>query len=453
MKILIAGDGKVGATLTRQLSAEGCDLTLIDSNPRVLEASMDRYDVMALCGNCASMDILRQADVMSADLLIAATSADEINLLCCTTAHGLNPHLHTIARIRNPEYTEQIYAMRNVFGLSLTVNPEKQAATEIERLLKYPGFLKRDTFAKGRVEIVELRVAPGGKLDHVSLHALGGIVKCKVLVCAVLRAGTTIAPDGSFVLQAGDRVFVTAPADNLAALLKSLGIITHRVSRVMIAGGSRIAYYLARQLAKHGITVQIVERDEARCRKLAEELPKAYVVSGDASSLSMLDSEGLAQCDALVSLTGMDELNMVISLYGNKLGVPQVITKLGRMENTNIFDGLALGSVICPKELCCNTITRYVRAMRNQTGAAVAVHSIADGQAEAIEFVADETTLHCGEALKSLHLHPGVLIVCITHGRETEIPSGNSYYLKGDTIIVVSSGNRVIYQLNDIFEG
>ena len=215
MKIIIAGDGKVGSLLARQLSTEGYDLTLIDSNPKVLKSSEERYDIMAVQGNCASMDVLLQAGIRETDLLIAVTGADEINLLCCMTAHGINPKLHTIARISNPEYTDQIYTMRNLFALSLVVNPERQAAVEIDRLLKYPGFLKRDTFAKGRVEIVELRVEEGYKLCNIPLNDLYSIVKCKVLVCAVLRNGKAIAPEGKFILKAGDRRVVTAPTNNL----------------------------------------------------------------------------------------------------------------------------------------------------------------------------------------------------------------------------------------------
>ena len=228
MNIIIAGDGKVGSTLTRLLSAEGHDVVLVDTNYHVLEASQELYDVIAVHGNCASMEVLLQAGVKEADLLIAATNADEVNLLCCTTAHGLNPDLHTIARIRNPEYTEQIYAMRDIFGLSMVINPEKQAAAEIERLLKYPGFLKRDSFAKGRTEIVELRINADSKLCNVTLMDMNAIVKCKVLVCAVLRGGNAITPRGDFTLREGDRIFVTAPTENLTTLLKNLGIITRR---------------------------------------------------------------------------------------------------------------------------------------------------------------------------------------------------------------------------------
>ena len=452
MKIIIAGDGKVGSMLTRQLSAEGYDITLIDANPKVLESTEEMYDIMAVQGNCATMEVLEQAGVRDADLLIAATSADEINLLCCLTAHSMNTKLHTIARIRNPEYTDQIMKMREVFPLSLTINPEKQAALEIERLLKYPGFLKRDTFAKGRVEIVELRVDADSPLCDHTLADMDSVVGCKVLVCAVLRDGSAVAPDGNYTLLAGDRIFVTAPTDTLETLLKNLNIITHKVKRVMLCGGGRLSYYLAKQLEKSGIAVRLIEQDYDRCVQLANMLPGVTVIHGDASDERLLESEGMDDCDALVTMTGLDELNMVISLQGTIRHVPQVITKLGRVDNSHILDRLPIGSTISPKQLCCNTIVRYVRALRNQTGAALTVHTIADGQAEALEFRVEEDTKHIGEPLKKLQLKRNVLIVCITHRGQQEIPGGDSYYEKGDTVIVVTSMDAVIYQLNDIFE-
>lgn len=442
----------MGASLTRKLTAEGYDLTLIDSNPKVLGTSEERYDIMVVQGNCASMEVLLQAGVKEADLLIAVTGADEINLLCCMTAHGLNPKIHTIARVRNPEYTDQIYKMRDMFALSMVVNPEKQAAVEIERLLRYPGFLKRDTFAKGRVEIVELRIDENSKLCDVALNDMNSIVKCKILVCAVLRDGKAIAPGGNFVLKAGDRIFVTAATDVLTTLLKNLGIITHKVKRVIVCGGGTLCYYLASRLDRSGIDVQVIENNPERCTHLAEMLPNASIIHGDATNQYLLDSEGIAGCDALVTMTGLDELNMIVSLYGTGCGVPQVITKLGRMENTNILKDVSLGSIVSPKELCCNTIVRYVRAMKNQTGAALTVHSIADGQAEAIEFRVDANTQHCGEPLKHLKLKKGVLVVCISRNGVQEIPNGDSHFDIGDTVIVVTNREKSIGQLNDIFE-
>ncbi|MBE6757618.1 MAG: Trk system potassium transporter TrkA [Ruminococcaceae bacterium] len=452
MKILICGVGKVGAALAKQLSREGHDLTLIDKDPYVLGSGVEAYDVISLRGNVASAAVLREAEVESAELLIAATGKDEVNLLCCMTAHTLNPKLHTIARIRDPEYREQAYAMRGVFGLSMIINPEMQAAAEIERLLKFPGFLKRETFAKGRMEIVELQVEADSKLCNVPLTELGRLVKCRVLVCSVLRGDSAIIPAGDFVVQAGDRLFVTATTNNLSALLRNLGYISHRARRVMLAGGGHVSYYLAKQLEKSGVAVQIFEYNRERCEELAELLPRVSVLCGDVSNHDLLESEGLEDCEAFVSLTGLDELNVVMSLFAHSRGVPQVITKMGRMGTNALLSSLPIGSVVCPKELCTDTIVQYVRAMQNQTGAALSVHLIADGQVEAAEFVVDEKTRFCGVPLRELKLRRGVLVVGISHAGSIAIPDGNSMFTKGDTVVVVSGEDRIIHQLNDIFE-
>lgn len=451
MNIIIAGNGKVGTSLALRLSKEGYNLTLIDSDPAVLAEVCEQCDVMGVHGNCASMPVLQQAGVADADLLIAVTNEDEVNLLCCTTAHGLNPKLHTIARIRNPEYTQQIHALRHVFALSLSVNPELQAAREVERLLRFPGFLRRDTFAKGRTAIVELRVEEDSKLCNVPLHQMNNIVKCKVLVCAVLRGGNAITPGGNFVLEEGDRIFVTAPTNDLSILLKNLGIVTRKVRKVLICGGGRVSRYLAEKLYKSGISVSLIERNYERCVQLAAQLPDVSVIHGDATDKSVLESQGLSDCDALVTMTGLDELNMIISLYGMGIGVRQVITKLDRAENRSISDALSLGSVICPRELCCDDIVRYVRAMENQSGSANSVHTIADGQVEAVEFTVEHSTRHCGKPLKDIKLKSGILLASITHGSITEIAGGYSTFDEGDTIVVVSSGEEKLRQLNDIF--
>ena len=450
MEIIIAGAGKVGLTLARQLVEEEHSVTLIDMDALILEEAVVQFDAMSICGNCASKEILLQAGVEKADLVIAATNADEVNLLCCMTAHGINGKLHTIARIRNPEYAEQVMTMPEVFPLSLTVNPEKQAALEIKRLLQYPGFLRRDSFAKGRAEIVELRVSADSKLCNVALSDLSNVVKCKVLVCAVLRQGAAVAPRGNFVLTEGDRIFVTADTSALAELLKNLKIVTRRVRKVLICGGGRVSFYVAKLLEQEGISVHLIDRDLSRCTELASRLPNTSIIHGDCSSHTLLDNQGIDQVDALLSLTGMDETNMVISLYANSRNVPQVITKLSRGE-TFISETLPVGSVICPKELCSNNIVRYVRAMQNQTGAAVSVHTIADGQAEAVEFLVDDATRNCGKPLKELKLKPNVLIAGIIHGTQTQIPNGDSVFTEGDTVIAVTSGRGVLKSINDIF--
>ncbi len=451
MNIIVAGDGKVGSMLTRQLSSEGHDITVIDSNPKVLASSVEHYDVICVQGNCASMSVLRQAGVKDAQLLIAATGEDEINLLCCTTAHALNPKLHTIARIRNPEYTEQIYQMRDIFGLSMVINPENQAAMEIERILKYPGFLRRDTFAKGRTEIVEIRVDADSKLRDVKLSDLKNIIRCQVLVCAVLRGGSAIAPKGDFVLRQGDRIFVTALTQNLTTLLKNLGILKRRIRSVTICGGGKISFYLAKRLMKSGIGCRILEVNPKRCEELCELLPGADIFCADVSQQDLLDDEDFGATDAVVTLTGLDELNMIVSLYAGSQGVGKVITKLGHTGNRSVIDSLSLGSVICPRELICSSIVRYVRAMENQTGAALSVHTIADGQVEAMEFLVEEGTRNCGKPLKEIKLKSNVLLVSIAHGADTQIPNGDSSFVQGDTVVVVTNSREGIRQLNDIF--
>ena len=290
------------------------------------------------------------------------------------------------------------------------------------------------------------------KLLNVKLMDMPGIIKCRVLICAVLRDGQAMVPNsGLFTFQEGDRIFVTAPTKNLTTLLKNLGIITKRIRRVMLCGGDRISHYLVQLLAKEGISVDIIEKDPARCRELAERLPDADVILGDCSDQKFLESEGLADCDALVTLTGIDEMNRIVSLYAASKGVSKVITKLGRNENIQLADSLNLGSLICPRELCSNNIVRYVRAMEQQTGAAITVHAIADGKAEAVEFPVDDHTANCGKPLKELKLKPNVLVASINRGPRTEIPNGDASFQRGDTVVVITSGRGSLRELNDIF--
>ena len=453
MKVIIVGDGKVGMTLTKRLLGDGHSVTVIDTNQTVLDISTERFDVMTVQGNGASMDVLQQADVKSADLLVAVSGLDEINLLACMTAHGINPKIHTIARIRNPEYSNQIYEHKDLFNISMTVNPERQAAIEIDRLLKYPGFLKRDSFAKGRVELVELKVEEGSKLCDITLYEMENVVKCKVLVCVVSRNGDVFMPGGDFTIKAGDRLYVTAPMNDLTTLLRNLGMLKHKAKHVLLCGGGRVSFYLAQLLEKSGVNVQLVEQNHDRCVELANQLQNVNVIHGDASSFFLLDQEGINDCDALVTMTGLDEMNMIISIYGKKCEVPQIITKVDHTENSMIQDSLPLGSMVCPKDICCNNIVRYVRSMQNKQGAALTIYTIADGKAEASEFLVDENTLHCNTPLKDIKIRKNVLIACIMHGSRIEIPSGDSTFAEGNHLIVVSSEGEPIRNINDIFEG
>ncbi len=450
MKIIIVGDGKVGLALTRQLSREDHDITVIDSNPRVNE-TLEKYDVMIVNGNGASLETLREAGVAEADLVIAATSSDEINMLCCVTAKYF-ADVHTIARVRNPAYAEQLVQLRSQFGLSMTINPERQAANEIVRLLQYPSFLKRESFAKGRIEIVELEVKAGSRIEDLALHQLyqvsGGI-----LVCAVERKGEITIPNGSFVLRAGDHIHVTAQAIDLSMLLKTLEITPQRVRQVLVVGGSRTAYHLSKRLLKMGMGVKIIEQQHDRCLELADLLPKATIIEGDGSQFQLLLQEGIAESDAVVTLTNMDEENIVISLYANHVGVPKVITKVNRMEYTEIFDGSGLGSIISPRDLCSASIVHYVRAMGNtpEGGSMLSLHRMIGDRLEALEFAIGKSTRYIGTPLKNIPLRKGVLMSCITHRGKTIIPNGDSCFYPEDIILVVTSSGRPIQQLDEIF--
>ena len=452
MKIIVAGDGKVGLAVTRELSREGYDLTVIDSKQEVLDDSVGRYDVMVVKGNAATMGTLRTANVQEADLVIAATSADETNLLCCLTARKMNPKIHTIARVRNPEYIEQQFAMREELGLSMTVNPELAVAGEVHRILQIPAFIKRDTFAKGRAELVELKVQPGSRLVGIPLSEMNRIAGVKVLVCAVTRGSETLIPNGSYVLREGDHIHVTAQADDLARFMKNLQISTHPVRQTMIVGGGRVSLHLARLLLRAGISVKIIEQDAARCIELAGLLPKASIIHGDGTSQDILDSEGLEHTDALVTLTGRDEENLVVSMYANQLGVPKIVTKVSRIENTSMFEQMGVGTIVSPKDLCSANIVRYVRAMHNQTGAMLTLHRIAGDRVEAMEFLVDDQVRHCGTPLKDIPLRPIILLACVSRRGKVTIPDGNTYFEPGDTTIVVCADIQPpVRQMNDIF--
>ena len=452
MNIIIVGGGKVGGALAAQLSSEGHDVTVVDSDPQVISESAEQLDVMTVTGNGATMATLREAGAEQADLLIAATSRDELNLLTCLTAKKLGC-AHTIARVRNPQYSDQLVTMREELGLSLTVNPEQAAALEAYQLLQFPSILKRESFAKGRVEIVAIPVEEGSKLAGIPLHKLYEIARVKVLVCAVERKGAVHIPGGSFVLQSGDTIYVTAALQDLAQLVRNLGLVEHKVKDLLIIGGSRIAFYLTQRCLDSGIKVKIIERDHHRCIQLAEMFPTATVIQADGSKQEVLETQGLNNYDAVITLTGMDEENVVLSMFAQHLGVPKVITKINRVEYDQLFRQVGLGSVISPKALCCANIARYVRAMSTARDAEgmLALHTIVDGQVEAMEFRAGTDTRHCGQPLRDIPLKPGILIACITHQGNTVIPKGDSRFHPGDTVVVVTAGGRAITEFNSVF--
>lgn len=451
MKIVIVGAGKVGLALTERLAEDGHDIVVIDQNPKVLEECQQAADVMAVQGNGASMDVLQEADVMSAELLIAATGSDEINILCCMIANKM-ANVHTIARVRSPEYANQLSFLKKEMGLSMTFNPEQETAREIYHLLRFPSFLQRDRFAKGRVEIVEIKITKDSVLCGRPLHELYDVVKVRVLVCAVERDNTAHIPSGGFVLQEDDNIYVTADYKYLTQLIKNLGLVRERIRQVLIVGGSRSAFYLANRLLSSGVGVKIIEQDPERCVALSTMLPKATIIEADGSRQDVLAEEGIDKTDAVITLTDIDEENLIISLFAVQRGVPKVIAKISRSEYIDTFQHLGVDTLIDPKQLSCSDIVRYVRAMENTSGGSVkTLHYIVGGRAEALEFVVGPTTKNKGIPLSQIRLRPNILIACITHGNETIIPGGGDIFQEGDTVIVVTTAKQAIYDLNDIF--
>ena len=451
LKIIIVGGGVVGQTLAAQLTREGHDIVLIDNDREVVSQLSAELDIMVSYGNGASMRTLKAADVGSCDLLIAVTPLDELNFMSCVIARKLGCTT-TIARIRNPEYSEQLYFLRNEMGLSMTVNPEQAAANEIFRLMQIPGFLKRDSFAKGRVEIVELELREDSPLCGLRLMELSPRLKAKVLVCAVERGDRVVIPDGRYQLQANDKLYVTAPADELLHLLRNLGIRSKKAKDAMIIGGSRIAQMLAPMLLRSGTRVKIIESNPELAETLAEMLPGATIIRGDSFDQSLLNEENISQMDSVVALTEQDGENLTLSMYASFLGIPQVITKLNRTEYNDVFRDRGVDCVISPKHLCAQNIVRYVRAMQNSSGSSVlAMHHLVNNRVEALEFLTTEQTNHLGETLSKIRLKPNILIACINRMGKIIIPGGSDTIEKGDTVIVVTAADRVILDLNDIF--
>ena len=451
MKIVVIGDGKIGFTLTQALVQEGHDLVVIDNRRDALTQTEDSLDVQVLEGNGASASVQKLAGVPDSDLLIAVTSADETNLLCCMVARQLGCP-NTIARIRSPEYTEDVYLLKDSLGLSMTVNPERSTAKAIHGLLQYPSFLKRDSFAKGRAEIVEVSVRENGKLDGILLADLYRTLKIRVLVCAAERGGQVYIPDGRFRLQAGDHIYVTAAMSDLVSFAKSIGLEMPRVRSVMLIGGSRIAVYLAQMLIQSGIDVKIIESSLERCDALSEQLPKAEIIRGDGTAFPILRQEGIEEMDAVVALTNLDEQNIIISMYANHIQIPKVVCKINRTEYTSILPDSVVDCAITPRVLTANGILRYVRAMQNRPGEGViTLHRLVGEKVEALEFQVTDSTWYVNKPLRDVPVKEDIRVALITRRGAIIVPGGDDYMQAGDTVVVVTTAARSFDVLNDCF--
>ncbi|HIX65404.1 MAG TPA: Trk system potassium transporter TrkA [Candidatus Anaerotruncus excrementipullorum] len=450
MYIVIVGIGKVGSTVAAYLSREGeHEVVVVDKNPDIVERMANNYDVLGFCGNGAAPEIQQEAGMNKADLVVAMTSSDEFNILCCILARKVGAK-HTIARVRNPDYFHQMSFLRQELGLSMAVNPELEAANAISRMLRFPSAIKLELFSKGRLEMAEIVIPEGSILENLTLKKLPQACQAQVLICAVRRGEEVFIPDGDFVLQAGDYINVTASHGNMNEFFKILGIYQDRIKTVLLVGGGKVAFYLARQLIPLGMRVEIVEQNADICQNLSEALPKATILHGDGTDQELLLEEGLATVDACVSLTGIDEENVIISMFASMKKVKKVITKINRLPLLAILHKLGIESVISPRVATGELILRYVRALHNSEGSSVqTLYKLLDGQVEALEFVVSKNAVFVEKTLEELPLKKGILLAGIVRSGRLIHPKGSDVMLPGDLVVVVTTLNG-LQDLHDI---
>ncbi len=451
MQIIIVGCGNVGSTLTEQLSREGHNITVIDRDGEKMEAVATQYDVLGIVGNGASFSVQNEAGIEQADLLIAVTQSDELNLLCCLIAKKAG-NCHTIARVRNPVYVKELPYIRDELGLSMIINPEHAAALEISRLLKFPSAIEVDTFAKGRVELLKCKVEAGSPLCNLPLTDISSKLRCDVLVCAVERGEEVYIPGGNFELKENDIISLVASAQKANEFFKKVGMATNRIRSVMIVGGGETSFYLAKMLLPMGMDVTIIEKDKERCNELSELLPRALIIHGDGTERNLLQEEGLENMQAFVAWTNLDEENVMLSLYAKHVSKAKTVTKVHRIAYDEIIASLNLGSVMYPKYITAEYILQYVRAMQNSIGSNVeTLYQIIEDKVEALEFYVGKQSPVAGIPLKDLELKDDLLICCINRRGQIITPGGQDTMEPGDTVVVVTT-NTGFNDLKDILK-
>ena len=439
MHIIIVGCGRVGRSIAEQLSMEGHAITVIDVNPVELSKIYDTENIMAIEGNGATMSVLREAEIQNCDLLIAVTAADELNLYTCLLAKNSGVP-STIARVRNPEYISDINVVKDDLKLSLAINPEFTCAGEIARLVKYVGVLSISSFAGGKIDLIKIEVRDRSPLADKSIAEVAPLLKGGIRFAFVERYGELYIPSGGFTLRVGDQVSLVAPSAAAARLLKKLGIISSKARTVMILGGSKIGFYLAKILSETGLSVKIFERLQSRCEELSEDLPGVMIINGNAMDEDLLLSEGIDRADAVVCLMDTDEENMLASLFARQVNpTAKVVTELGNLKFESVIEKLPLDSIIRPKQLTGQFIIRYVRGMQNTIGNNVeTMYKIAGERAEALEFMVREDSALTGVPLSKLNLKNDLQIICIGRNGRLITPGGNDTIEKGDSVIVVT---------------
>lgn len=439
LNIIIVGGGKVGATLVEQLSHEGHDITIIDKDARIVQTISDMYDVMGIAGNGASYSVQMEAGIEHADLIIAVTESDELNLLCCTVARRVG-NCAAIARVRTPDYSEEVGYLREKLGLAMIINPELEAASEAARVLFLPTALEINTFAHGQAEIIKFKIPDGNMLDGKSIAELGRNISVKILICGIERGNEVFIPSGNFVMQSGDLVSFTASRNDAREFLKQIGFQTNQVKNTMIIGGGKAAYYLAKQLINVGISVKIIERDKKRCEELSILLPNAIIINGDGTDEELLKEEGIEYMESFVPLTGIDEENILLTLHAKQISKAKVITKINRITFKDVISGLQLGSVIYPKYITSEAIIAYVRAKKDSMNSNIeTLYHMFEQRAEAIEFLVDKKSKVTDTPLMKLSLKDNLLIACINRNGRIIIPSGNDSIIAGDTVMIVTT--------------
>lgn len=446
MNIIIIGCGKVGETLTAQLSSEeNHDITVIDLDRSVLQNIANTYDVMGVTGNGTSFSILQEAGIDTADVLIAVTNSDELNLLCCVIAKKNRSKIATIARVRSHSYSKETAYLRETLGISMIINPELTAATEIARLLRFPNAIEISTFAKGRVELMTFRLNEQNPMNNMSLSNFVNHFKTSIVVCAVERDHEVYIPDGNFVFQTNDVVSIVGTPKNSSDFFKKIKLKTHQVNNAMVVGGGTTALYLAFQLLNMGIDVKIIEKDRKRCEELCELLPEAMIIHGEGINHDLLLEEGLEHCEGFVALTGYDEENLFLSMFAGTKSKGKLITKINRLSYDEVIARLDLGSIVCPKQLTAQYILQYVRSKQNSIGSNVEnIHRILENKAEALEFHIQENCPLTDTPLEKLGLRSNLIVAAIIRGQQIIIPRGQDSFQVGDHIIIVSNGNSIM---------
>ncbi len=450
MKIIIVGLGKTGTTLTKYLSQEGHDLICVDTRDEVVKKIVDTYDVQGLCGNGATYDILKEAGANSADVIIACSRRDELNILSCLVAKTLGTK-YTVARIREPEYAEQFEDIHQKLNLNCMINPEEECAREITRLLRFPLATKVETFARDRVDCVEFVVDEGNELVGKTAHDIVEKFKSNVIFGTVVRGEDVFIPRGAFVFEQGDKVAVIGKLADVNSFLKKIDVITSKVKTVLIVGGGLTSYYLAKKLSAQGLSVKIIEKNKDICLDLVSKLDKVSVVCGDGTDKAVLEEEGLSEVDACISLTGIDEQNIMVSLLAKTRNVEIVIPKVNNEIFSDMSKEISIHTIVAPRRVTAQKIVRFIRALQvPENSSMLTLYKIAEDKAEAIEFPIGTNEKFVGKKIKDLGIKDKVLIASVIRKGGIITPIGETQLEENDRMVILADANMQITEIEDI---